>query len=653
MCGIAGIISKTEVEPKAVETVRKMADAMVHRGPDGYGEHLDSRVVFAMRRLRIIDLAHGWQPLYNEQRNHVLICNGMIYNYVELRERCLSKGHYFRTGSDSEVILHLYEEYGLDCVQHLRGMFAFALWDIQKHRLMLARDRMGEKPLYLYERQGRLIFASELKALLTSREVAFELDPVAVDQYFHYAYVPEPRTPIKGVRKLSAGHFLTVEIDSWRVEERSYWRLEESPPLDGEPDKLIRAEFDTISRLVVRSNVPVGVALSSGLDSSAIAALAVRHYPGSMHAFSVGYPGQPPNDERAGAKALAEHLRMPFHDVEITPSDMVAFFPKLNYWRDDPIADISGYGYYSVMKLAREHGVPVMLQGQGGDELFWGYQPFLRQAVQLTMIKPQVHENVWTMLRAVLASQLIKPTGLRSFLSAVKHMFGLNEGWAFFKDFRKGIHPNRMVFYDLEPDYKMASLRARSFYTSYFLEKLGDNDPADLFTHSQPWPDVSVEITRLICQTYLLENGVAQGDRLSMASSVELRLPFLDHRLVETVIGLRKFRTDYKLPPKAWLKAAIGDLIPDWVMNRPKQGFAPPVRQWYAALFAAYGDQLIDGHLVQAGVLTPQAARLLAAGPIPPGSIMPLSFKALVLENWCRSLSQNTSFSPISAAING
>src|SRR5437660_2500312 len=232
---------------------------------------------------------------------------------------------------------------------------------------------MGEKPLYLYQNNGQLLFASEMKGLLASGMVPFELDPNAANLYFHYQYVPEPSTPLKGVRKLDAAHLLTVDVDPWRVEDRCYWRMEDAEPLEGDPAQLIRQELETVSEIVIRSDVPVGVALSGGLDSSAIAALAARKYPGTMHAFSVGYKGRPESDERADARALADYLEMPFHDIELETGAMIDSFPEVVYWRDDPIADISGGGYYSAMTLARGHGVPVVLQGQGGDELFWGY----------------------------------------------------------------------------------------------------------------------------------------------------------------------------------------------------------------------------------------------------------------------------------------
>ena len=549
MCGIAGLVSRKKLTPEEIARVRTVNERLAHRGPDGMGEYLDDHVALAMRRLSIIDLSGGWQPLYNEDKSLALIANGEIYNFVELRQQLESHGHPFSTGSDCETILHLYEEHGTDCVRYLRGMFGFALWDENRQRLMLARDRMGEKPLYIYENDGRLLFASELKALLASGMVPFELDPHAIDLYFHYQYVPEPLTPLKGVRKLDAGHILVVDVADWRVTEERYWSMEDAPPLEGDPATLIREELERVSEIVIRSDVPVGVALSGGLDSSAIAALAASKYPGTMHAFSVGYPGRPEHDERSDAKALADHLGLPFHDVELTTEDMVAFFPELVYLRDDPIADISGFGYYAVNKLAHDRGVPVILQGQGGDELFWGYN-WVRDAARESTRKETLNQQ--GSLAAI--GQYFKlelPNGLsRAGLGEWAHKLGgLKPGWQSWQRDRT-TPPNEIIFYNLVSDFQTSERDLRGLYGNPFVQQLNGSTARDLFTFDRAQPNLPVTLTRLICDTYLRENGVAQGDRLSMASSIELRLPLLDYRLVETVIGLRRAQTTQRNQPR-------------------------------------------------------------------------------------------------------
>jgi asparagine synthase (glutamine-hydrolysing) len=637
MCGIAGILSRRTLGSGDLDRLARMSDAMTHRGPDGHGVFQSPHFAMAVRRLSIIDPETGWQPLYNEDHSLALVANGEIYNYIEIREQLRQRGHRFRTGSDCEVIVHLYEQFGDACVDHLRGMFAFALWDAHKQRLLLARDRMGEKPLYFAERDGQLVFGSELKTLVASGLMPFALDARAIDAYFHYQYVPEPLTPIQDIRKLPAANLLAVTLDNWSVTQKCYWRMEDASPIDGDPATLIRTELESISELVIRSDVPVGIALSGGLDSSAIAVLAVKRYAGSMHAFSVGYEDRPRSDERAPAQELAEHLDMPFHEVEITTGEMVEAFPKLLLWSDDPIADISGYGYYVVARAAREQGVPVLLQGQGGDELFWGYG-WVTEAARQSVRKARLNSGGPAM-KDYLRLSWPKIWPRRAPINWLISLAGLRTSWDALQRDRRSPR-ERLVFYDLSPDFRTASESITNVYHPRIRESLGDSSPFDLFTLPLPWPQLEILLTRLICETYLLENGIVQGDRLSMASSVELRLPLVDYRLVETVIGLRKTRSDLDLAPKTWFRDAMKDLVPSWVLKRRKRGFQPPILAWHRALFARYGHLLTDGALVHHGILKPEAARQLGTGGFPWGATAPLSFKALVLEVWCRQISE-------------
>ncbi len=609
---------------------------MVHRGPDGEGKFVNDHVAMGMRRLSIIDLEGGWQPIYNEDRTIALIANGEIYNYVELT-RTLENKHTFSTHSDCEPIIHLYEEYGADCVNYLRGMFAFTLYDMKKQIVLIARDRMGEKPLYYHQGNDFLLFASEMKSLLKSGLINFELDPASVNDFFHYQYVPEPKTPLKNVHKLPAGHYMLVDLKAWSFQNTTYWKMEDASPVEGDPVSLIREELNNISDIVIRSDVPVGLALSGGLDSSAIAALTVKKYPGIMHAFSVGYPGRPANDERSDAKKFAEYLKIPLHEIELETDDFVDYFDELNFMRDDPIADISGYGYYAVSREARNNGVPVLLQGQGGDELFWGY-PWVRDAVLKT---DDLLHNISPFRRLVDALINNKSSlNLRSIRDIVKQFMNSRRVQ---NNFNHDLSRNkyRPVFHEMLTDFQVALTGMKEYYTPAFMEKLGDASAFDFFTFSSPWEYTDIRITRLICETYLMENGIAQGDRLSMANSVELRLPLVDYKLVELIIGLRKANRDnpdYEQFPKPWLRGAVEDIVPDWVINRPKQGFAPPVIQWHNEIFTKYGHYLKDGFLVQSEVLTQEAGEALSSGPFPSGVTAPVSFKALVLEIWCRKM---------------
>jgi asparagine synthase (glutamine-hydrolysing) len=615
-----------------------MAATLAHRGPDGSGEIAGEHFAMAMRRLSIIDVARGAQPLHNEDKSLVLICNGEIYNHVELRRALEERGHRFATRSDAETILHLYEEQGDRCVHALRGMFAFAIWDYKKRRLLLARDRLGEKPLYLVETPNGVVFASELKALLAQGIVPFALDASAVNAYFHFSYVPEPMCAVKGVRKLPAGHVLSIDVDPWQCTQKRYWRLDDAPPLEGNPAALIRAELETIGDIIVRSDVPVGVALSGGLDSGVIATLAARKYPGTLHAVSLGYAGHPRQDERKDARELAEYLKIPLHEVELSVDEVIDALPDLQWYCDDPIGDIAAPGYYFTMRRARDEGLHVMLTGHGGDELFWGYD-WVRSAVHATQRK-------WR-------ARLGLTNNWREYVEMSYPPFSYTGGVRWLRDWaglRSAMRQRaadlaapagRPVFYDLTPEFQEAMAVGRSIYTLAFSNQIRAGSEYDVFAAGEDEKaSIEVTMTRLICESYLAENGLAQVDRLSMASSVETRQPLVDYRLVELVAGLRKRHSDVYLKPKAWLHEAVKDLVPEFVLRRDKRSFTPPWRQWARATAERYGGRLENGYLVEHSVLTPEAGRSLARRLHVASWGVPSSLagSALSLELWCGAM---------------
>jgi asparagine synthase (glutamine-hydrolysing) len=638
MCGIAGVIARDPLSSAQVELVDLVNNRLAHRGPDGEGSFTGNHVKLAMCRLSIIDLKTGWQPLYNEDRSLVLIANGEVYNYRELRRDLEDRGHRFATGSDCETVLHLYEQYGEAFVDHLRGMYAFALWDSRAHRLVLARDRMGEKPLYLAAIGDSLFFSSEMRALVQCGVVPFKLDPQSVNLYYHYGYVPEPACMVAGIRKLPAAHVLTIDLADWSLRERCYWRMEDAPALEGNPGQLIREELERSAQLVTRADVPVGVALSGGMDASTIAALATSARHGDVQAFTVGYEGTPWQDERSNAKAYAEHLGIPIHTVELSPADFVEQYSAVNLHRDDPIADGAGVGIAAVAQLARRHSVPVLLFGHGGDELFWGYR-WMRSALQATKRREALMQGLRGFRDYVrfVPPPLSVTLGLQWAMSGA----GILSEWRQFQADRRA-PPGRVVFYDSESVFVRVDRELRKrFFTNTFREEIGTPDLTKEFCAQRSESPPEVTLIRLICETYLLENGITQGDRLSMAASVEARLPLVDYRLVETVIGLHKtyaFSGDTK--PKQWLRDAVSGIVPDFVLNRRKVGFSPPWRQWGNAIAVSHGGQLIDGYLVQHGIISPSVAVQQRENLLPRLSgPSPLASLSLGLENWCRQLS--------------
>ncbi len=604
MCGISGFISASPLKEGVLLRVERMSRELIHRGPDSNGVYQDLNVALSIRRLKIIDVEGGDQPLFNEDGSLVVVANGEIYNYVELMEDLKTRGHVFKTRNDCETILHLYEEYREDCVHKLRGMFAFALYDKKQRELFIARDRLGEKPLYYCKTENEFVFSSEMKSLLLYlRPKGLEIDPDAVNMYFHYQYVPEPFTCIKGVTKLPATHFMKVKLKDFSFTLKKYWDVEEVKPVSGNPAELIRESFDELSKYIIRADVPVGVSLSGGLDSSAIACAAAKHSREKMQAFSVGYPGRHDYDERAQAKNLANRLGMEFHDVELRTESLVNSFPALVYGLDDPIADVAAFGYYSVSKLAREHGVPVLLFGFGSDEIFWGYR-WARESVGRNLLKKEIRAG--RKLRRLPFSEIVN---IYEDLGKRQLCFHPVSSTKIFAADVKAIksklteNPSRFILWDETPDFKAAFNYTKALYTKEFKNRVREEKLYDCFT-TEDWGAVPFKTCKFLLEPWNLSNSVVMGDRTGMAFSVESRLPFLDYKFMELVMGLRKtYGDDYKLGAKAWLIEAMKDMIPEEVLRRDKRGFTPPRNEWLKAVVDRYGKFCYDGCLVANGII--------------------------------------------------
>lgn len=605
MCGIFGFVHR---EPARRTPISEQAlSRLAHRGPDGSGVFVDSYIQFGHTRLSIIDLSDaGHQPMLSHAGRYVVTYNGEIYNYVELRRELEALGQSFVSQSDTEVLLAAYHQWGSSCVERFRGMFAFVVWDTEKKTAFLARDRCGEKPLFYWYSGEMLIFASELKGLLPLLPTRPDLDVEAINQYLHYQYVPEPDTLLQGVHKLPAGHTLAISLESWTATPRSYWCVEatnDSPVHSTDPNERSSEILDALTdavRMTLRSDVPVGIALSGGVDSGAIAVLAQKNYPEPMHAFCVGYPGRPHYDERAQARSLAESLGMIVHEVELPVTSFVDFFPELVGIMDEPIADPAAFGHYAVPRAAAEQGVKVLLSGIGGDEIFWGY-PYTAQAVELNQLLGK---------RAAIA-QLAKWLGSESaqlFLTKVMHYPHAHptlKRWA--SILKKAADPRnpdgQLIYYMMHPDFAEPFDMKESVYGA----AMKNITAASLFKHTDIGlrnnQQVPSAIIRLLFETWLTSNCLALGDRVSMAVGVETRMPFLDVRLIERIMSMRAQYPDHMLGSKVWLRAALKGVLPDEVLARPKAGFQPPLHDWLSGVVSKYGDSLRDGQLVKTRVL--------------------------------------------------
>lgn len=644
MCGIAGILVRDADghEPVEQRRVRAALERLRHRGPDDEGQWQSSGLVLGHRRLSILDLSPaGHQPMQTGDGRYTCTLNGEIYNYLELRRELTESGHAFRTGTDTEVLLAAFAQWGSACLKRLRGQFAFAMWDTTARRLYLARDRVGEKPLHYWRDRDRFVFASEMKALLELIPGTPSLSPDNLNAYLHYQYVVEPQTLLADVAKLPAGHVLEVAADDWHAGPRAYWSLASVPAADGDPVTRLRGALEEAVDLTLRSDAPVGIALSGGLDSGVVAALASRRRR-DLNAFTVGYPGHQSFDERAQARELAAYLDIPWHEDEITTGDFVDFFPRLVHLLDEPIADPAAYAQFRVSKLASQHGVKVLLTGIGGDELFFGYA-WVREALRLSRLKLALRGTASASMRAY--SRFLRMLALRTPVHRLAVNRRLPESWRAFADraFDRGKidleHPDEWVFYQLDYHWEPARNFTQQVLAPDFQARLVPRSAYRLMKGLASGNGLEVAISTLLFESWLVSNCLALGDRVSMASSVEARVPLLDAAFVEATAGFWKAgRSEDALGHKTWLRAIARDVLPPHVCDRPKLGFVTPTVEWTQTVNRRYRAQLEGGALVDTRVLDPDGLREWL-DRTPDGIHRDFfQYKLTLLEIWCRTV---------------
>ena len=574
MCGIAGKVHTDRARHVEPALLRRMTAAIAHRGPDDDQAYLEGRVGLGIRRLSIIDLAGGRQPISNEDRSVWIVFNGEIYNYRRLRDEVLAAGHTLRTRSDTEVIVHLYEELGPACLTLLRGMFAIALWDAPRERLLLARDRLGKKPLLYASLPEGLTFASEFGALLQDAAIPREIDLAALDAFLRCQAVPSPRTIYRAIRKLPPGHLLTWEKGETRVER--YWSLRFSPKTQAplpEIRERVRELLDESVRLRLESDVPVGVLLSGGIDSTAVAALMARHLDRPVQTFSVGFE-EAGYSELPVARRMAERIGAQHHEA-VVRLDVAEILPVLARHYGEPFADKSAVPTYAVTKMAGQ-ALKVALSGDGGDEAFAGYQRYL--ATPLFGWK-----------QGAAGRRRLGEECLRRALSLAS---GPAAG-RFFRHCAEAIAPpaRSVLFPEFFPGYRLAALYreevGRQVATAWEEEILGR------WRALSPALDDLDAALALDYGLYLPETLLVKMDIASMANSLEVRSPFLDHVLLEyaaTIPGGLKVAGGVG---KALLRESVRDLLPPEILGGPKRGFSAPVAAWLRGPLKGYAEALL------------------------------------------------------------
>jgi asparagine synthase (glutamine-hydrolysing) len=588
MCGIAGIVRferGARVEPSVLEA---MTDAMWHRGPDDGGFHLDGNAGLGMRRLSIIDLAFGHQPLLNEDESVVVVCNGEIYNHRDLAAELRARGHVFRTGSDCETLVHAYEEWGERFAERLRGMFGFALWDQRRRKLVLGRDRLGIKPLYYHVGREHLTFASEIKAMLAVPGVPREVDPLALDLYLSLRYVPGPRTLFRGIKKLEPGHLLVWEDDCVRLPR--YWDLQtraeatraEAEASDGELVERFAVLLESCVDSHLMSEVPLGLFLSGGLDSTAMLASMTRLVPERrVKTFAVGYETtnreEHEADELQWARLAADHFGAEHHEIRLKPSEWRDVLPRLVWHLDEPVADPACLPLYFISRAAREH-VTVILSGEGADEILGGYGIYGRM-LDLERVRRVMGGRAANALLPLVAAALPG---------------------------QKLPHYARLGGLPLEARYRGVS---RAFLPEWKARVLGRAAPARACLASDAAVDSvfaphfaatagASALDRMLyadLKVWLPDDLLAKADKMTMAHSQELRVPFLDHELVELAAGLPerlKRRGDLG---KIALRRAMAGVVPPAILDRVKKGFPTPISSWLRTDLRGFCRELLLG----------------------------------------------------------
>jgi asparagine synthase (glutamine-hydrolysing) len=565
MCGIVGQVSEAGYSAEAISC---SLDRLKHRGPDEEGLWQGDGVALGMRRLSIIDLVTGQQPIWNEDGTCCIVYNGELYNFLDLRPQLEAGGHRFRTHSDTEVVLHAYEQWGPDCLRRFNGMFAFAIWDAPSKTLFLARDRIGEKPLYYYKDAHRLVFASEIKAILADTTIPRRVNLRGLANFLTFGHAVAPDTIYENIYKLLPGHYLLAS--EGKVETRQYWDVGDEPQLpegtrldeDGYAERVLALLDDSVRRRLV-ADVPVGAFLSGGLDSSAVVALMKRHATGPVRTFSLGFGIGGTYNELSDARRVAEYLGTEHHELNVEHIDLVQTLRTLVYHYDEPFGDAAGFPLYLLSRFAREH-VKVALSGDGGDELFGGYRRYAAdQAALLYQRLPGVLTN---RVLPTLAGRLPRQRRIKRVASTL-HIEDPARRYA-----------SWLVF--IAPDLQAELLRTP------VLQALAGYDPAWSYPRyygALNGHTANDHLNRLMyvdLKTWLADMYMEKTDKATMACSLEARLPMLDHRLVELA-----FQIPGNLKIKGWstkriLKRAVRDLVPPEVLKKPKHGFAVPIDPW-------------------------------------------------------------------------
>lgn len=566
MCGIVGKYNFGNGDQVGEDLIRKMCAQIVHRGPDDEGIYVKDNIGLGMRRLSIIDLGGGHQPIYNEDKTVVIVFNGEAYNFLDLKEVLTKKGHQFYTQTDTEVLVHAYEEYGIDFIKEIRGMFAFALWDSGKKRLILARDRMGKKPLYYLEKNGILWFCSEIKSILVDRMVERKVDLQSLDFYFAFNYIPSPRTIFQDIKKLPPATMLICEKGQTKTEK--YWTLDNSVRNSMDENEYSDHLYELLNESVkmrLISDVPLGAFLSGGIDSSIIVGLMASNSTRPVKTFSIGFT-EDEFSELEYARMTAKHFSTDHHEYIVT-SDVKDLIPKLVWYFNEPVGDSSAIPTYYVSKMTRQ-SVTVALSGDGGDELFAGYGKYPK--IQRIIAKNSLNGLLRSVVSRFIISQDLSFLPMSSLFRGVQRSLGYRFSTPKERDFLWITRFDNSLKDQLYTPEMMKSVQKQQARGYYLLR-----------TNESPNKDVFSQVLFVDLTSYLPEDLLIKVDIASMANSLEVRSPFLDHKFVEFAAAIPNSLKLRNGETKYILKKAFSNLVPKEILEREKMGFSIPIDKWF------------------------------------------------------------------------
>jgi len=619
MCGICGFFPKSTGRAPDPGRLSSMLHAIRHRGPDDSGTHIDGEIALGHARLSIIDLAGGHQPIFNEDGTKCIVLNGEIYNYLDLRRQLVAAGHVFTTRSDTEVILHLYEDAGEGCVDALHGMFAFAIWDSVSRTLFLARDRLGKKPLYFKDTPSCFAFASEIKALLAAGFLDGGVNPRAIDEFLAFNYTIGPHTAFADVQKLLPGHHMTVSASGTRI--REYWDFAGVEPTSAgirECYERMVAAIDDAVNVRLMSEVPLGAFLSGGVDSSLIVAIMTKLTGRPVETFTVGYEDAPDVSELAFARTVAAHVGANHHEFILQPATFVDTVGELVWHMDEPMGDYTTIPLLLIARLAKQY-VTVMLSGEGADEVFAGY------SIYRYMSLVERYRSLPGWLRRRVGDPMLG--------AALGHLKeGKYAAWPA-QRLEERYRGNGVCFTD--------SMRRR-LLTDEFVDSVGRDHvqrTIDAYYARVSGKDPVGRMLYLDTKTWLPEDPLLKADKMTMAAAIELRVPFLDHRLVELAASFPANMKIRGTTGKYIMKKYAETLLPAAIVHRRKRGFPVPVKAWmHGALGRMAKDVLLDGRTRQRGIVkTAYLESLFKRHDEGPEDYSANIWSLLVLETWLRT----------------